>query len=140
MRAKRPADQAYAWPTLCYAIPCFFLAVLPVYDPVAFHLGPCEKPLRDVKLATSSLRYLSALGRYTTQCVQSYKNLMEENLLPPCVLCHVSRCNTFALLDAQARTIFARHGWYACLVGKLHMFYSPFAIEKVLTLNLHEVF
>src|SRR6266704_1773887 len=40
--------------TFCHGVARIFLTILLSYAAVAFHRGPCEKLLRDIKLATSS--------------------------------------------------------------------------------------
>jgi hypothetical protein len=54
-RAKKRCDHAHSRPTLYHGVPRIFLTAPLSYAAVAFHLGPCEKLLRYVKLATSCL-------------------------------------------------------------------------------------
>ena|SRR5437660_930878 len=54
-RAKKRCNHAYSRPTLCHGVPRIFLTAPLSYEAVAIHLGQCEKLLRYVKLATSSM-------------------------------------------------------------------------------------
>src|SRR5713101_5483764 len=61
-RAKKCGDHAHSRPTLCLGVPRIFLTAPLSYEAVALHLGQCDKLLRPVKLATSSLSGISTMA------------------------------------------------------------------------------
>src|SRR5712691_7469694 len=54
---KKTLRSPHSRPTLCHGVPRIFLTAPLSYEAVALHLGQCEKLLRYVKLATSSVVY-----------------------------------------------------------------------------------
>jgi hypothetical protein len=81
-RAKKRCDHAHSRPTLYHGVPRIFLTAPLSYAAVAFHLGPCEKLLRYVKLATSCLNILVLPGFLVDLATGTWQKFPDQMMAP----------------------------------------------------------